>query len=100
TRYQASGLATISKIINKIGNGAVALDAMMRGVKVMGIKEVGGDWLRESVRQLTGFGRGREAQQDFLLDEVLLLLGRLWQLITVCWWEALLVGLFWVVFLY
>ncbi|MEJ2755603.1 MAG: hypothetical protein P8104_07175 [Gammaproteobacteria bacterium] len=58
TRYQASGLAIISKIINKIGNGAVALDAMMRGIKVMGIKEVGGDWLRESVRQLTGFGTG------------------------------------------
>ncbi|MEJ2743982.1 MAG: hypothetical protein P8176_16305 [Gammaproteobacteria bacterium] len=61
TRYQASGLAIISKIINKIGNGAVALDAMMRGIKVMGIKEVGGDWLRESVRQLTGFGTGGAA---------------------------------------
>ncbi|MEJ2682759.1 MAG: hypothetical protein P8144_15205 [Gammaproteobacteria bacterium] len=61
SRYQVSGMAILSRLINKVGNGAVAFDAVMRAVKVKAVKEAGGDWMRESVRQLSGFGLGGAA---------------------------------------
>jgi hypothetical protein len=58
SRLQASQLKTISRLINHAGNIAIGLDASLRVLKVMDIQKDGGDWMRESVRQITGFGFG------------------------------------------
>ncbi|MEJ2755231.1 MAG: hypothetical protein P8104_05195 [Gammaproteobacteria bacterium] len=61
SRLQASQLKVMSRLINHAGNMAIGLDASLRALKVMDIQEDGGDWMRESARQITGFGFGGAA---------------------------------------
>ena len=57
-RIQASQLANLSKLINILGNAAILADAGFRIKTVVDTREEGGDWLRESSRQMAGFGAG------------------------------------------
>ena len=57
-QLQASQLARMGKMINGLGNAAIAVDAGMRIVKVIGIEAEGGDWMREGAKQISGFGAG------------------------------------------
>lgn len=51
-------MASISKVLNNLGRTAVALDAGARVYGVTQTREEGGEWLRESAVQMTGFGAG------------------------------------------
>ncbi|TDT44256.1 hypothetical protein DES49_0356 [Halospina denitrificans] len=53
---QASRMASISKVLNNLGRAAVTLDGGARIYGVTQTREEGGDWLRESSVQMTGFG--------------------------------------------
>jgi len=55
---QASRLASFSKLINHLGYAAVAADGVLRTMHVAEVRDKGGDWLKESSRELAGFGTG------------------------------------------
>ncbi|WP_320818837.1 hypothetical protein [Thalassolituus sp.] len=57
-QLQASQLARMGKLVNRLGNTAIVVDAGLRVVKVMDIEAEGGDWMREGAKQMTGFGLG------------------------------------------
>lgn len=61
SQLQASQLARMGKLLNGLGNAAVAADASIRAIKVMAIEDAGGDWMREAAKQVTGFGLGGAA---------------------------------------
>ncbi|WP_221794016.1 hypothetical protein [Oceanobacter mangrovi] len=58
SKVQASELGKASKTINHLGTVALAVDAGLRVNKVHDVAESGGDWMRESAKQVTGFGTG------------------------------------------
>ncbi|BFM05527.1 hypothetical protein [Halioxenophilus aromaticivorans] len=60
-RIEASWLGYCGKIMNVVGNAAVAVDAGLRVKEVYDIHDAGGDWMRESARQMVGFGLGGAA---------------------------------------
>ncbi|QCF27147.1 hypothetical protein [Hydrocarboniclastica marina] len=53
---EASRMASFGRGINNLGKVALAVDAGLRIHKVNGIREDGGDWLREGAMQMTGLG--------------------------------------------
>jgi hypothetical protein len=55
-QIQAGGLVKFSRAIRFVGNGAVVLDAGLRANDVRRTHQAGGDWMRETSVQLTGFG--------------------------------------------
>ena len=57
-QIQAGGLVKFSRAIRFVGNGAVVLDAGLRANNVRRTHHAGGDWMRETSVQLTGFGLG------------------------------------------
>ena len=64
-QLQASQLARMGKLVNRLGNTAIVVDAGLRVVKVMDIEAEGGDWMREGAKQMTGFGFGAAAGMFF-----------------------------------
>lgn len=60
-QFQASRLASLSQFVNRLGKGMVALDAAARVDKVYEVHKEGGNWMRESSVQMTGFGLGGAA---------------------------------------
>ncbi len=64
-QLQASQLARMGKLMNRLGNTAIVVDAGLRVVKVMDIEAEGGDWMREGAKQMTGFGFGAAAGMFF-----------------------------------
>ena len=54
-------LQSCSKILVWAGNAAILADAGFRVAEVNAIRNEGGDWMRESAIQLTGFGSGGAA---------------------------------------
>jgi len=60
-RVQASWLTSCTKTLKVAGNAALLLDAVLRAKGIVDIHNAGGDWMRESARQLTGFGAGAAA---------------------------------------
>lgn len=60
-RYEAGQLAHLGKLLKVLGNAAVLADAGFRIKEVVDTREEGGDWLRESTRQMSGFGTGGAA---------------------------------------
>lgn len=57
-KVQASRLAMLGRLLNKAGHGAIGLDAALRVQEINAVHREGGDWMRESSRQMTGFGLG------------------------------------------
>ena len=60
-RVQASWLGGCAKTLKFVGNAAIGADAFLRYTKVADVHKDGGDWMRESARQVTGFGAGAAA---------------------------------------
>ena len=60
-RVEASWLGHCSKVLKYAGNAALVVDAGLRAKEVSDIHDAGGDWMRESARQLAGFGLGGAA---------------------------------------
>lgn len=60
-RVEAGWLSNSAKTLRVLGNSALVLDAGLRAKQVSDIHDAGGDWMRESARQLTGFGAGAAA---------------------------------------
>ena len=60
-KVEASWLGHCSKVLKYAGNAALVVDAGLRAKEVSDIRDAGGDWMRESARQLTGFGAGGAA---------------------------------------
>ena len=58
---QADRMAKLAKGFNYLGNAAVAVDGAFRVGKVKATYDAGGNWLKESSRQMTGFGFGGAA---------------------------------------
>lgn len=57
----AGRIGTVSRVLNNTGRLAIAVDAGLRAQKVQISYESGGNWLRESSIQMTGFGLGGAA---------------------------------------
>ncbi|TDT44414.1 hypothetical protein DES49_0516 [Halospina denitrificans] len=53
---QASRIRYLAGALNVLGRIAPVADAGLRTHKVTSVREEGGEWLRESVAQMTGFG--------------------------------------------
>jgi len=49
-------MGAFAKSLNHLGRAAVVVDAGLRARNVHATSQEGGDWLRESVVQMTGFG--------------------------------------------
>jgi hypothetical protein len=58
---QATKLARLANATRYVGNGLVVLDAGLRVQKVHGMYQSGGDWQRQAVMEVTGFGAGGAA---------------------------------------
>lgn len=60
-KLQANRLTSLTKLVRGLGNAAVVADAGLRVQKVNEMRTEGGDWMRESAKQITGFGTGGAA---------------------------------------
>ncbi|MFE8073484.1 hypothetical protein QQM79_20700 [Marinobacteraceae bacterium S3BR75-40.1] len=57
-QLQAKRLTLLSNFVNRLGQGMVVLDAAARVDIVQQVHQEGGNWMRESSIQMTGFGLG------------------------------------------